>query len=182
MAEYDNAGFPLSYCFMTTATAIEVGKRKKALAAWAQCVRDHYGVDPIFAHVDKDLGEIGALKEVWDCKISLCWWHLRRAVHTRLCKAKLATTPYDVKKACAEFDFIDVDFISPGTKAGLEDYEGGMPDDEDTNVDLNEASPAVLSNANDVLCIQLPSPTQPASMLVTDEQQTESTSLDDTPH
>ncbi|PPR07898.1 hypothetical protein CVT24_002829 [Panaeolus cyanescens] len=31
MAEHDNAGFPLSYCLLTTATAIELGKRKRAL-------------------------------------------------------------------------------------------------------------------------------------------------------
>lgn len=188
MAEYDNAGFPLSYCFLTTATAIEIGKRKEALAAWAECVRDNYGVNPIFTHVDKDLGEIGALKKVWDCKINLCWWHLRRAVRTRLGKTKLATTPYDVKKACAEFDFIDADFIPPGTRLDLEDYEGGMPDDmAETDVGLNEGNPAVLSNATNALRIRLPCPTQPTStgtlVSESDEQQKENMSLDnDIPH
>lgn len=187
MAEYDNAGFPLSYCLLTTATAIEVGKRKEALAAWAECVRDNYGVGPIFAHVDKDLGEIGALKKVWDCKISLCWWHLRRAVRTRLGKAKLATTPYNVKKACAEFDFIDADFIPPGTREDLEDYEGGVPDDAaETDANLNEANPAVLNDVTKALHIRLPPSTQPASTLVSDdleqEKNLENTDLDDIPH
>ena len=38
LAEHDNAGFPLSYCLLSTATALDVGKRKKALVAWAECL------------------------------------------------------------------------------------------------------------------------------------------------
>ncbi|KAF5324215.1 hypothetical protein D9619_011369 [Psilocybe cf. subviscida] len=68
MAEHDNAGFPISYCLLTTATAIDVGKRKKALTAWAQCVHDKYNIHPVFTHVDKDLGEIAALRAVWKSK------------------------------------------------------------------------------------------------------------------
>jgi hypothetical protein len=107
MAEHDNAGFPLSYCLISTTAAIDQGKRTKALAAWVKCFHDRYGVNPVFMHVDKDMAEIGCLREVWDAKISLCWWHLRRAVQTQLTKAKLATTPYNIKRACQEFDFID---------------------------------------------------------------------------
>ncbi|KAG6881352.1 hypothetical protein C0995_002229 [Termitomyces sp. Mi166 len=103
MAEYDNAGFPLTYCLLSTATSIDQGKRTKALTAWATCVRDHLGVNPSFAHVDKDMAEINTLRHVWKAKISLCWWHLRRAVRTRLAKGKLSTTPYDPKRAAFEF-------------------------------------------------------------------------------
>ena len=35
MDEYDNAGFPLTYCLLLTATAIDTGKKKKAIAAWS---------------------------------------------------------------------------------------------------------------------------------------------------
>jgi hypothetical protein len=104
----------------------------KALSAWARCLRDKYAVNPMFTHVDKDMAEIGCSKEIWgDSKISLCWWHLRRAVRTRLTKVKLATTPYNVKRACAEFSFIDKEFIAPGTKVDVEDYEAGIPDNEE---------------------------------------------------
>jgi hypothetical protein len=37
-AEYDNAGFPLSYCLLSTAMALHVHKRWKALNAWAKCL------------------------------------------------------------------------------------------------------------------------------------------------
>jgi hypothetical protein len=74
LGEYDNAGWPISYCLLSTASSIEIGKRKSALTAWAACVRDNYSVYPEFAHVDKDMAEIAALKALWKTNISLCWW------------------------------------------------------------------------------------------------------------
>lgn len=65
MGEYDNAGFPMSYCLLSTATAINLGKWKQAIAAWLQCLRDTYGVYPLFIHSNKDMGEIGAAQGVW---------------------------------------------------------------------------------------------------------------------
>jgi hypothetical protein len=145
MGEHDNAGFPLSYCLLSTATAIDQGKRKKALSAWSQCVRDKYSLFPVFIHTDKDMGEIGSSKTVWDAKINLCWWHLRRAVRTRLAKAKLSTTPYNVDRAIKEFGFISTDFIPAGMRVDIEDYEGGLPEkDLPPLVDVNQAP---LSNS-----------------------------------
>ena len=85
MVEYDNAGFPLSYCLLSTATALPVGKRKRALKEWGKCLRDKYGVIPKFAHTDKDMAEIGMLR------------HLREAVKERLKTVKLSTTPYNIQ-------------------------------------------------------------------------------------
>ncbi|KAF8209015.1 hypothetical protein K438DRAFT_1754068 [Mycena galopus ATCC 62051] len=127
MGEYEGAGFPLSYLLLSTASSMDQGKRTRALTAWAKCVRDTFNVIPTFTHVDKDMAEIGMLKDVWNAKISLCWWHLRRAVHTRLKSAKLATTPYDPHRAYAEFSFIDVAFVPMG-QTDQEEYEGGLPD------------------------------------------------------
>lgn len=130
MGEYDNAGFLMTYCLLSTATAIDLGKRKLAIAAWARCLRDKYGVKPVFIHTDKDMGEIGAAKDVWEAKINLCWWHLRRAVRTRLAKPKLSTSPYNIDRAMAEYDFIKPDFIPAGIRVDVNDYEGGTPDNE----------------------------------------------------
>ena len=79
---------------------------------------------------NKDMGEIGAAQDVWEAKINLCWWHLRRSVRTRLAKAKLATSPYNVNWAMAEFTFIKPNFIPPGTGVHIDDYKGGIPDSE----------------------------------------------------
>ncbi|KAJ7336981.1 hypothetical protein DFH08DRAFT_813277 [Mycena albidolilacea] len=123
MGEQDGAGFPLSYLLLSTASSIDQNKRTKALTAWAKCVRDMYGIIVKFTHVDKDMAEIRMLKDVWNTKISLCWWHLRWAVYTRLSKAKLSTTPYDPGRAHAEFSFIDIAFVPVGQVDGTE-YEG----------------------------------------------------------
>ncbi|KAJ7697483.1 hypothetical protein B0H17DRAFT_870000, partial [Mycena rosella] len=127
MGEYDGAGFPLSYLLLSTASSIDQGKRRKALTAWAKCVRDTYGIIARISHVDKDMAEIGMLLDVWKTKISLCWWHLRRAVRTQLANGKLSTTPYDPGRAHAEFSFIDPAFAPQG-QADAGEYEGGVPD------------------------------------------------------
>lgn len=75
------------------------------------------------------MGEIGAVKDVWEAKINLCWWHLRHAMRTRLAKTKLATSPYNPSRAMAEFSFIKPDFIPAETIVDINDYEGGTPDD-----------------------------------------------------
>lgn len=166
MAEYDNAGFPLTYCLLSTATAIEPQKRMTALASWARCVRDKYGINPTFTHVDKDMAEIGCVKDVWKTKVSLCWWHLRRAVRTRLGKAKLATTPYDANKAHLEFEFIDMTFTPRGTKTDVEDYEGGLPEESKPVAPPAppRPEPSPFGNATNTLRIKVPLPSHPQAV------------------
>ena len=60
------------------------------------------------------MAEINAVKEVWDPKIQLCWWHLKKAVRERLKKKKLSTTPYNAADAHTGFPFIDPQFVSGG--------------------------------------------------------------------
>ncbi|KAG2128343.1 uncharacterized protein EDB93DRAFT_1243573 [Suillus bovinus] len=62
LGEFDNAGFPLSYCLLSTATAIEIGKRTTALRQWTTYLRDKYGIIPRFVHVNKDMAEISMSK------------------------------------------------------------------------------------------------------------------------
>ncbi|KAJ7215799.1 hypothetical protein GGX14DRAFT_359361 [Mycena pura] len=120
LAEYDNA----AYCLLSTASSIAISKRKLALTAFGNCLRDTYGVNPEFAHTDKDMAEIGMLKDVWDPKINQCWWHVDDAVGKRLKSAKLSTTPYDSQRAHTEFNFIDMSFVPPG-KDDPDEFEGG---------------------------------------------------------
>jgi hypothetical protein len=140
MAEHDNAGFPLSYCLLSTATALHVHKRRKALNAWAKCLREKYGVVPKFAHTDKDMAEIGMIRDTWELKLQLCWWHMKDAVKKRLAKAKLSTSPYNAERAHSEFYFIDTSFVPPG-KADLDEHEGGERDDDGTKEAHHEDRP-----------------------------------------
>lgn len=150
MAEHDNAGFPLLYCLLSTATAID-RKRTKALTAWTKCLIVKYGVNPTFVHVNKDMAEIGMAKVVWNAKISLCWWHLRRAVRTPLANGKLSTTPYNVARAHAEFSFIDPNF-KPKGRADRSEYEGGEHADNDSCQDI----PTTTSQSLNMFSIRIP--------------------------
>ena len=123
MAEYDSTGFLQSYCALLTSSAVEIGKWTKALSAWVTCLWDKYGVIPIFAHVDKDVAEIGTLWDVLKLKIQLCWWHLESAVGDQLKKKKLSTTPYNVQCAQSEFPLIRTSFV-PFGKPDPKEHEG----------------------------------------------------------
>jgi hypothetical protein len=73
MGEYNNAGFPLSYCLLSMALAVGIGKCTGALTAWVNCLCNTYGVIPVFVHVNKDMVEIAMLWTSWKLKIQLCW-------------------------------------------------------------------------------------------------------------
>ena len=126
LGEYDNAGFPLSYCLLTTATSVEQGKRTRALQAWATVLHEKYGILPRFVHTDKDLAEISASRRVWpEAKHQLCWWHQREAIR-RWLKGNLPTTPYNPQRANREHAFINIDF-KPTGHTDPNDTEGGVP-------------------------------------------------------
>jgi hypothetical protein len=130
MAEYDGSGYPLSYCVMSTVSSTEIGKRKRALVAWATCLRDTYDVRPTFVHADKCMAGIGMARTVWIPKVNLCWWHVDNSVEDRLEKNKLSTTPYDAERANSEFPFISIVFVPPG-KADPMENEGGSGGNRD---------------------------------------------------
>jgi hypothetical protein len=124
LGEYDNAGYPLAYMLLSTATSIADHKRTMALAKFLEAVRDKYNVHPRFNHVDKDFAEIAALQAVWPgAKRQICWWHLKRAMNQRMAKAKLSTTPYNPADARAEFPFVDLDFVPTTAADPKEDEE-----------------------------------------------------------
>jgi hypothetical protein len=153
IGEYDNAGFPFSYCLLSTASSIVIGKRTVALEAWTKVLREKYAIIPEFVHTDKDMAEIGMTRNVWpEAKIQLCWWHLRKAVRTRLEKAKLSTSPYNVERARAEFLFISRDF-RPRGQSDPSDSEGGIPG-EGTGL-MTSSIPGPNS-----LFIRIPNPSQ----------------------
>ncbi|KAJ7732044.1 hypothetical protein DFH07DRAFT_871091 [Mycena maculata] len=126
---FDATCFPLLYCLLSTASSIQIGKRKKALTNWAKMLRNVYGIDAEFIHLDKDMAGIGMGIDTWPiAKVQLCYWHLDDAVETRLAKNKLSTTPYNAVRAHAEFPFIDMVF-KPSGRADHQEYEGGRFDE-----------------------------------------------------
>jgi len=62
IAEHDNAGYPLSYCLLSAATAIEPSrKRIRVLSNWLKKVKEAYHINPMFVHVDGGVVEIHAV-------------------------------------------------------------------------------------------------------------------------
>jgi hypothetical protein len=121
----------------------------RVLKGWGKCLQDKYGVIPKFAHTDKDVAEIGMLREVWEAKLQLCWWHLCEAVKEQLKKSKLLTTPYNVWQAKSKFCSIDEDFVPPG-HADPAEYEGGAQDE-------SNLSKVPLARPNGIsVCIAVP--------------------------
>ena len=104
--------------------------RIRALSNWIKKVKEVYHINPKFVHVDKDMAEIHTVKDVWDPKVQLCWWHLRKAIRERLKNMKLSTTPYKPTQANAEFPFIDITFAPLG-KADTKTEEPIGSDDEE---------------------------------------------------
>lgn len=92
------------------------------------------------------MGEVNAAQDVWEAKINFSGWHLRRVARIRLAKAKLATSPYNVIRATVEFTFIEPDFIPPGTRVDIDDYEGCIPDSELLPL-VDDEAPAAQSAA-----------------------------------
>lgn len=130
VAEWDTTGLPISYCLLSTATSLEHHKRLKSIARWLKAIRQLYGIKPRFAHVDKDMAEIGAIMQIWPkAKVALCWWHMKRALRTRVTDPKLPTTPYLEDRAHAEFSLIDRPFL-PLSKPDHTEYKGGPPGDK----------------------------------------------------
>ena len=132
LGKLDNAGFPLVYCLLSTATSISSHKWTAALTTFLQQVCKIYNIIPSFTHVNKDFTEISALRKVWpDAKTQICLWHLDHAVGDCLAKPGLKTTPYNVASAQAEFGFISPSFC-PTTQPDPQDNEefGYCSDDE----------------------------------------------------
>jgi hypothetical protein len=130
----------------------------RALEAWTKVLRKKYGVVPRFTHSDKDMAEIGMCQTVWpEAKVQLCWWHIRKAVHTQL-RGNLPTLPYDVGRACKEYTFIEKSF-HPCGKSNPDDTEL-LPDETNTESTQHDTTAEGL-NPNS-LYIRIPN-LQPSS-------------------
>jgi hypothetical protein len=152
LGEYDNVGFPLSYCLLTTASSVDLGKCTKALEAWVALLRSEHSVVPRFVHTDKDMAEIGASRRVWpEAKHQLCWWHQREALRRRL-KGNLPTTSYNAQRATKAYGFIDVEF-KPYGHVDPDDSEGGVPGEiceRKVDAKITNTTPLVDDNPNSI--------------------------------
>jgi hypothetical protein len=113
LAEVDGTGIPLAYCFVEVIpfqhepiTNPVIGdkddssKKRRADPGALTHILDQFlrrlkalGFNPTFFGIDKDQSEIAAVRQVWpDVTIQLCYWHVKRAVRTRLKDSKQTKT------------------------------------------------------------------------------------------
>ena len=94
-----SARFPMAHCLSSTAKVVDLRKRKNQLfESGSRCLRGKYGVNPEFIHTDEDMRH-GWQQRMYGKPRFLWWWHLRRAVRTRLAKTKLATSLHIISAA-----------------------------------------------------------------------------------
>lgn len=100
MAEFDGTGTPLAYCFVRRLQSATGGQMIELLAHFLRGLKQR-GLEPEFFGCDKDFSEIGAIQYTWpSVKVQLCFWHVRRAIRTRLSSsAKSACGQYNVLAA-----------------------------------------------------------------------------------
>ena len=73
LGEYDNAGFPISYCLILTVNASDAGKKMKALIAWESVLCSKYGIIPQFIHVNKvEIGSCHKTLQKYSCVGGIC--------------------------------------------------------------------------------------------------------------
>ena len=116
LAEVDGAGIPLAYCFTEVFKDNNQGVRRADPGATTSLLAQFLrplcaaGFNPTFFGTDKDLSEIGAIREVWpETTIQLCYWHARRAVRTKLASSRKSNTqdeyrPLEAQKAIPDLE------------------------------------------------------------------------------
>ncbi|SAL95028.1 hypothetical protein [Absidia glauca] len=113
VANVQGSGYPISNMIMNvdsrTNPANQDTHRVAVLKLFFRAMKDR-GLNPTFMFCDKDMVRINAIEATWNPSvIRLCFWHLKRAVKTKLGQPK-SDPMYNPFQAQHEFPFIRTDF------------------------------------------------------------------------
>jgi hypothetical protein len=116
LAEMDGTGVPLAYIFVGLLDDSTTGSKKQGGSSGASAnseiktrradpgalihILDQFlrqlkafDLNPVFFGIDKDSSEIAAVRQVWpEATIQLCYWHVKRAIRTKLKDSKKTST------------------------------------------------------------------------------------------
>ena len=85
---------------------------ERYLTQFLRAVRDQWHIDVSFTLTDKNWSEINACRAVFPfAKPQLCYWHILRAIKTRLSILRRTPAFYHVEEAQREFPWIDKAFV-----------------------------------------------------------------------
>jgi MULE transposase domain len=106
------SGLPLGFLLLQSTTTGAKGGKQRFISEFLENIRTAWSLKPIITLSDKDWSEINALRiQFPDAKHQLCFWHVLRAIKTRLSILRRAPSKYDVDAAHSEFQWIDKDFV-----------------------------------------------------------------------
>lgn len=112
VAETYSSGAPIAYILIQSSASAEPGAKLRLIQQFLVNIRDVQRISPHFTGSDKDRTEISAFRTVFPAaKHQLCFWHCLRAVEKRLHILRHRPSHYNAALACAEFDFIDPNFL-----------------------------------------------------------------------
>jgi len=135
LAEVDGTGVPLAYCLVEVFEDNEKGERlaipgaiRGVLCQLLQNLRAS-GFAPTFFGTDKDPSEISAVRETWPtATVQLCYWHVRRAIRTKLASSLKTNTQNEYKPGEVQVIIPDVEICwgsLPIRRPGAEHRYGG---------------------------------------------------------
>ncbi len=111
LGEVYGSGLPLVYLLLCSSDGANGGK-EHYLTRFLTAVRDHWHLNMVFTLTDKDWSEINACQAVFPCaKHQLCYWHILRAIKTRLAILRRMPAYYHTEEAHTEFSWIDPEFV-----------------------------------------------------------------------
>lgn len=114
LGEARGSGLPLGFILLRSDNG-ESGGTEAYLTEFLSYFKNTWNIQARITLTDKNQSEINAFRSAYpDSKHQLCFWHVLRAVKTRLSILRRAPAYYHVEQACEEFDFIDKDFLPIG--------------------------------------------------------------------
>ena len=79
------AGFPLCYFLLDAGTEGLLKTREESLTFFLKSIKEKFpNLRPSFVFTDKDTSQIKAIRNVFGVDASLCFWHMKRAIKTKL--------------------------------------------------------------------------------------------------
>nr|VWP01304.1 Nonribosomal peptide synthetase 6 (NPRS 6) (EC (Extracellular siderophore synthetase) [Ganoderma boninense] len=111
LGEVYGSGLPLAYLLLRSSDG-EKGGKERYLTRFLTTVRDRWHLNAVFTLTDKDWSEINACRAVFPwAKHQLCYWHVLRAIKTRLAILRRMPAFYRAEEAHTEFSWISEDFV-----------------------------------------------------------------------
>lgn len=125
-------GMPIAYLYLLICDGIveayndpknQVNTRMQALHKFFANLKNEKLL-PTFVLVNKDAGQISAIKEAWSwtANIQLCYWHLEHAIYRHLKNKKSKVFSYTKNKAIKvhqQFNFIELSLIPSNCTGSL---------------------------------------------------------------